>query len=262
MIKSGLVSVTFRALAPDAIISLVRQAGLDAVEWGGDVHVPHGDLGTAQFVGCATRAAGLKVAAYGSYYRAGESEMNSINFAIVLETATALGAPLIRIWAGNRSPQDADEAYRSRVAADTSRIAALAQTAGIRITYEYHPQTLTETPESAVSLLKAVDHPNLSTYWQVPLDATLEDRTHSLEAVLPFLSNVHVYNMVRVNGEIRRQALVRAESAWLKDLRSMNRTRRTHYALLEFVQDNDPANFLRDAAVLRGWLDTISAKQG
>ncbi len=212
--------------------------------------------------GVQLASAGLKVAAYGSYYRAGESEVKNLNFTTVLETATALGAPLIRIWAGNRSPQDADEAYRSRVAADTSRVAALAQIAGVRIAYEYHPQTLTETPESAVSLLKVVDHPNLSTYWQVPLDATLEDRTRSLEAVLPFLSNFHVYHMVSFHGEVRRQPLSGAESAWMKDLHAIDRTMRSHYVLLEFVQDDDPANFLCDAAVLRGWLEAISTEQG
>ena len=47
-----------------------------------------------------TEAAGLTVAAYGSYYKAGHSEAAGLPFPQVLDTALALGAPVIRVWAG------------------------------------------------------------------------------------------------------------------------------------------------------------------
>ncbi len=65
-LRSGLVSVTFRQLTPSAIITLVTRAGLDGIEWGGDVHVPHGDLVRARQVRQQTIQAGLQSAAYGS----------------------------------------------------------------------------------------------------------------------------------------------------------------------------------------------------
>jgi hypothetical protein len=43
----GLVSVTFRKLAPAAIVELAVKAQLRSIEWGGDVHVPHGDVRAA-----------------------------------------------------------------------------------------------------------------------------------------------------------------------------------------------------------------------
>ena len=66
--KPGLVSVTFRQLTPEGIIQLCMQTGLQTVEWGGDVHVPPGDVSRAAAVGELTRAAGLSITAYGSYY--------------------------------------------------------------------------------------------------------------------------------------------------------------------------------------------------
>jgi 3-dehydroshikimate dehydratase len=66
--KTGLLSVTFRKLSPDHIIRLVSQAGLQVIEWGGDIHVPHGDIEIAEQVGRMTREAGIEVASYGSYY--------------------------------------------------------------------------------------------------------------------------------------------------------------------------------------------------
>ena len=74
MIQGGLVSASFRALAPGEIVDLVAQAGLAGIEWGGDVHVPHGDVACAREVYRRTVDAGLTVCSYGSYYRAGTGE--------------------------------------------------------------------------------------------------------------------------------------------------------------------------------------------
>ncbi|MET0262082.1 MAG: sugar phosphate isomerase/epimerase, partial [Rariglobus sp.] len=74
MIYPGLVSVTFRKLSPNEVAGLVKKAGLKGIEWGGDIHVPHGDLARAREVRELTLEHGLKTAAYGSYYRAGQSE--------------------------------------------------------------------------------------------------------------------------------------------------------------------------------------------
>ena len=69
MIKAGICSITFRRKNPDEIVRLAEQAGLDAIEWGGDVHVPAGDTAVARRVGQITLDAGLSVSSYGSYER-------------------------------------------------------------------------------------------------------------------------------------------------------------------------------------------------
>ena len=71
MLCGGLVSITFRRLSPREIVKLVKKSGLEGIEWGGDVHVPHGDLSVAREVATMTQEEGLVVAAYGSYYRVG-----------------------------------------------------------------------------------------------------------------------------------------------------------------------------------------------
>ncbi|MGW2900916.1 hypothetical protein ACWDAO_41745, partial [Streptomyces sp. NPDC001212] len=78
----GLVSVTFRTLSAEAVISLAAEAGLGAVEWGGDVHVPAGAFATAERVRERSADAGLEIAAYGSYHRAGQSD--PADFAVAL----------------------------------------------------------------------------------------------------------------------------------------------------------------------------------
>src|SRR4051812_19353813 len=99
MIHTGLASVTFRALSPDEIIRLARTAGLQGIEWGGDVHVPPGDLRRARDVHRKTLQAGMHVTSYGSYYTSGSaSQPDNVLFEAVLETALALHAPVIRVW--------------------------------------------------------------------------------------------------------------------------------------------------------------------
>ena len=72
MLIPGLVSISFRNLCPEEIIDITKESGLLGIEWGGDLHVPHGDVPVAAEVGSKTREAGLEVSSYGSYYRFAE----------------------------------------------------------------------------------------------------------------------------------------------------------------------------------------------
>ena len=69
--KPGLVSITFRKLTPSQILDLCVGNGLREIEWGGDVHVPHGELKIASEVAEMSRSRGVAIAAYGSYYKLG-----------------------------------------------------------------------------------------------------------------------------------------------------------------------------------------------
>ncbi len=245
MIIPGLVSVTFRALAPEQIVALVSRAGLEAIEWGGDVHVPHGDIKTAQAVRRMTLDAGLQIPSYGSYTRVGERA--AVPFEAVLETAVALGAPVIRVWAGTRGSGEADVGTWTRVIDDSLRIAALAASAGLRIAYEYHGNTLTDTDAAAQRLLGAVDHPAVGTYWQLREAVPLDEQLAGLRAVLPRLDHLHV----QASQEGARAPLATMVETWQAILATVGETGRAHCAMIEFVRGDSPEQFLEDAAVLR-----------
>jgi 3-dehydroshikimate dehydratase len=251
--KIGLVSVTYRKLTPTEIIDACRQAGLNAIEWGGDVHVPHGDLTTAREVGTKTRDAGLTVSSYGSYYRLNpDPAQNGPAFEQVLETAVALDAPTIRLWAGNRSPKDADAAYRQAVVDDAKRIAALAKQAGRTISYEFHGNTLTETTPSARELFRATEDPAIYSLWQPPNGETLDACIESLQATLPRLSNVHVFHWWP-DASVRNP-LVQGTNRWLEYLAIIKNAGKNPDLLLEFVPNDDPSILVREADTLRSWI--------
>jgi 3-dehydroshikimate dehydratase len=257
MIHSGLVSITFRKLVPREIVHLVAQAGLVGVEWGGDVHVPHGDLRQARLVRRMTQEAGLRIAAYGSYYRVGVEGTGP--FEPILDTAVELGAPLIRVWAGDRPSAGAGAPFRARVVRETRRAADMAAGVGIAIAYEFHPRTLTDTGESARRLLEDVAHDDVGSYWQPPPGASVADNLAGLDAVLPWLRNVHVFTWHGTTGE--RMPLADGETGWMRALRKVASTGRDHFALVEFVRDDAEEPFLKDAATLRRWLSLLEGSQ-
>ena len=259
MLYTGLVSVTFRKLPPHEIVALAAQAGMHGIEWGGDIHVPHGDIQKAREVRKMTADAGIRVAAYGSYYRVGCEDREGMPFARVLETAAELQAPTIRVWAGNRGSREADASWRELVARETCRIADMAAEFGITLSFEYHGQTLTDTSESACRLMRAIGRDDVYSYWQPPAGLDLEQQQEGLRAILPWLSNVHVFHwqdsqkLPLADGAAnwRQYAKIFRTAETIRTTETIRMTESERYCLLEFVRDGDPQQFLADAATLR-----------
>ena len=253
MIHTGLCSITFRDLPPKEIVQLVSKAGLDSIEWGGDVHVPHGDLTKAREVRAITEDAGIEIVSYGSYYKVGVSENNGLTFESVLATAVELCAPNIRVWAGDRGSEESEQGYIDQVIADSIRIADMAVKESVTVSYEYHVNTLTDTLDSALGLLNIVDHPNMLCYWQPPFNSKVEQNLEAIAQLLPWLSIIHVFYWPE-GPEVQFRPLSEGAEKWSKYLSALASSKNTMYTLLEFVRDNSPHQFLEDARTLQTWL--------
>lgn len=242
MMTTGLVSVTFRKLSPAGVVQAALHAGLHGIEWGGDVHVPHGDIAAAREVRRLTEAAGLRVLAYGSYFRCKPDE----DFQPILESAIALGAPLIRVWAGDLASAQADAAWREVVIAQSRHAVMLAQQAGIDVAYEFHENTLTDALPSTLQLLHAT--PGMKTIWQPPHNLSPDAQLAGLRAVLPWLANVHVFHWQ--TGDRARLPLREGAVLWRERLSVVNASKHEVAALLEFVRDEDVQQLMIDAHAL------------
>ncbi|MBY6062205.1 TIM barrel protein [Microbacterium esteraromaticum] len=248
MMRPGLCSVTFRQLTPEQLVPLAAEAGLQVIEWGGDVHVPAGDVERAAQVAELTADAGLLTCSYGAYFRADPDEP----LTPVLDSAAALCADRVRIWAGRVDSADASAQQYAQTVARLRDAAAEAAERGITLALEYHRGTLADTPQATSRLLADVGSPALTTYWQPSVGVPDAVALAEYDAVAAHTSAVHVFSWwpaaerlrLRERAELWR-ALFTAASAQASPPRD---------ALLEFVPDDDPALLASEAATLRALL--------
>ena len=256
MFRTGLCSITHRKLSVDQVIELALTCGLEGIEWGGDVHVPHGEIERAETVLDKTLAAGLLCPSYGSYYKVGHSEEKGLSFDAVLDTADALGVPLIRIWAGDRNREEASPDYVAGIVDETCRIAERAVARGIMLAFEFHNGSLTNTPAGCVALLEAIDCEAVGTYWQPIAGVSPADNLAGLVTVQPWLRNLHVFHWSKRpapegNPIVERHPLAEGSTAWQTYLGALAESVHEHWTYLEFSRNDDPAQTVRDAAILK-----------
>lgn len=190
---NSITSVTFRNLSCEEIIKTALLYNLDGIEWGGDVHVPPDDFENASKVKKLTDEAGLKVTAYGSYFKLGQSKNPVEDFKNVVKTAKILGTKLIRIWAGVKYSFDVNEEERKKLTEELKKVCAVAEKESIDVTLEYHRSTLTDNKESTLRLLKEADCKNLFTSWQPNPNVTYEERINEIKALKEKIACVHVF---------------------------------------------------------------------
>lgn len=250
MITAGLASVTFRGRPVDEVVDLAAAAGLGAVEWGADVHVPPGDPAGAARVAELCRDRGLAIGTYGSYYKAGHAD--PAEFAPVLDSAEALGAPRVRVWAGVRGSAETDPAERDRITDDLRRCAELAAGRGIAVTAEHHVDSLTDDLTSALRLLDEVD--GLVAHWQPKESPEVDACLAEVTALLPRLAAVHAFSW-GPDGYTERLALAERADLWRPLLALLAEDSRDRHVMLEFVADDSPESLRRDADALLTWLE-------
>lgn len=239
--QKGMLSITFRQKTPEEIIELTKKSGLTAIEWGGDIHVPHGDTVTAERVGKLTRDAGLSVAAYGSYYKCLPEE----SFDDVLASAVALGAKIIRVWAGTKNFIDCTDAERAELFATLSDAVKKSAAHGITVATELHINTLTDTTDGLIQTLANV--PGLKTYWQQSsYDLTVDEECAVMEKVGKDIVNAHINYWV---GPVQ-YPLSDISDRLEKYIPALEAHTSAQAIMLEFVKDSAPEQFFKDAQTL------------
>lgn len=244
--KTGLVSVTFRQLSVAEIIKLAKQAGLDGIEWGSDIHCPPNDLENAKNIAALMEQNHLDTISYGSYYKLCEGS----DFDGYLATAIALKAPNIRVWAGAKNSENSDDDYFSACVNDAKEICKKAARHDISVSFEYHGGTLTNTQSSTIRLLNAISMDNNFSYWQPLANTSHEQNLENIKELSSQgkLKNIHMYQWD--NGE--RLPLERGAAVWAEYIA----TATANAILLEFVKDDSTDCFLSDVKTLKKIIST------
>jgi sugar phosphate isomerase/epimerase len=269
MLRPGLCSITFHPLPVPDVIALASETELEGIEWASKSHAPVGELQTAAEVRARTADAGLAVTSYGTYFRMGTGE----DFQPVLDTAVALGAPIIRVWAGSQNYAQADAETIRSVVDETLSLADRAQAAGVQIGFEHHDGTFTSRNTGAIAFAEAVQHPAVRFYWQPLKGFPPEYCQAGLAALQQRLAHVHVFHWTFGSPEANTldpeqveptadtlfvHPLEDGRALWESYLRPLAADPRELWALLEFTKDNNVENFQKDARTLHRILQSLA----
>jgi sugar phosphate isomerase/epimerase len=257
-IAPGLCSVTFRSLSTDEVVETALRAGVEGIEWGSDVHAPPGGGPAIAALAARSRDAGLEIVSYGSYLGMAPPDGDDAPVVdAVLDSAEALGAPMVRIWTELGVTPTSSAADRRRVTERTAALVDRIAERGLLATLEFHPATLTEAAASANELFDAIARPGLRTHWQpdpaLPVDAALTE----LAAVTRHLAHLHTFTWGPTGIDDRRP-LVEGAKLWTAALALADRDGADlpgrRYALCEYVRGDEPEQLVADVRALRVWL--------
>ena len=245
MFKSGVVSVSFRPNSVEEIIKAASEAGLSLIEWGSDVHSPAGDVALAEKIKTDSEASGIKTVTYGSYFRVGVTPKEE--FPEYLESAKALGASVIRIWAYKSIKATSGEEW-DKVVSEAKEICKMAEAYGIKICLECHNGSITEDYNTALKFLNAVNHSLFGMYWQPNQLKTLEYNLDAVKALAPYVECLHVFHFI----DNVKAPLSEGLSDWRKYLAIIKESLSDKCipAFLEFMPDDKIETLAREAATL------------
>lgn len=242
MIRTGLVSISFRELSPEEVVQEMVKCGLKYVEWGSDVHAPCTDTERLEQIVALQKQYGITCCSYGTYFRLGFTPIEELPDYI--RAAKLLGTKTLRLWAGKKradvmTPEERDAFF------DVCRQAAkIAEDAGVVLCMECHRNSYTETKDGALELMQAVNSPAFRMYWQLNQMLPFEENMEYIQALLPYIDNLHVFYM----KEQTRYPLRTGEEEWKTYLRQFTGDRA---ALLEGMPDRRIESLPAEAESLR-----------
>lgn len=238
----GFTSVTFRNLSVDRIIELAVEAGAECIEWGGDIHVT--DVKSAEYARQKCMENNIAVNSYGSYFRMIENSIE--DFEAQCRICKALGAKVIRIWAGIKGSARTDEATLQRIVEQGRAMAKIAAEYGITVAAEFHDNTYNDDGESSLHLLKLIGCNNFKTYWQPKWHGNdvLRAKTVADNCV-----NVHLFYWDLLGT--RRRLLADGKKKLIPMIEELKKQEFSGDWILEFVKGDSEAAFLEDMKTLR-----------
>ncbi len=185
--KIGLASVTFREKTVEDIVSLCKEAGVDCIEWGSDVHVRTVDEAKKAKRLCDD--AGIGISSYGSYYRVGSNDENE--WLSLCENAKIMGAESIRVWLGKKDSEVTDRDEYKNLLEDAQRICTDAEKYGLLVCPECHDYTYNNNTQAFLQFRKDLNRSNFMTYFQSRYFRKEYDLDR-IEKTFDYILNVHV----------------------------------------------------------------------
>ncbi len=186
--KIGFTTTSLRQIKDvKKIVEFARDACVDCIEWGGDIHIT--DVETARKVKRLCFDSGIKTLIYGSYYRVGDN--NREEWKRICEISSALGASSVRVWLGRADSEVTDEDTYKRIVEDAESMCAVASEYGLTVCPECHGNTFNNNTDAFLKIHDDLNCDNFKTYFQSLYKRKAYDLDR-IERTLPYIESVHV----------------------------------------------------------------------
>ena len=167
----------------------------------------------------------------------------------MLETAAALGAPIVRLWAGRKDPEALEPREIAAFAEETGLLADMAAERGLTLAFECHAGTLTSRYGAALPFLDTVGRENVKMYWQPLQTKSVDYNLAAAAAYAPLVVNVHVFHWT----ESEKLPLKRGEEIWAKYAgifaKQARKDGKDRAFCLEFMHDGKTSSLPEEAEV-------------
>lgn len=230
MYKLGLVSISFRKYDVETVIRRTKESGLSCIEWGSDVHAPKDDIENLNEIVFLQKKYGIACSSYGTYFRLGETPTEELEGYI--NAAKILGTDILRLWCGDKDSQEYSSAERDYLFGECIKASEFAERNAVKLCMECHNGTFTNTKESALELMHAVNSDCFRMYWQPNQFRTEEENLRYAEVLADYTEHIHVFNW---NGD-KRSPLKDGIDIWKKYLKRFSGEKTL---LLEFMPDDN-----------------------
>ena len=240
--KPGLVSVSFRNLSCEEILTLMKQTELHYVEWGSDVHAKPDDVDTLKAIASMQKDFDIKCSSYGTYFRIGVNKTEEIYDYI--NAAKILGTDILRLWCSDKSASLFSDEETNALFDECKKLAEIAQKENVILCMECHNNTFTDNAESALSLMKNVNSPNFRMYYQPNQYKTEDENIFYAKTIAPYTVNIHVFNW----KDKDKFPLKDAVDIWRKYLAFFDDDKKL---LLEFMPDGKPETLKTESDALK-----------
>ncbi len=185
--KLGLCSVTFRKKSAEEVVEIARKAGVEYIEWGGDIHVK--TIEDARAVKSICDNEGIKISSYGSYFNS--AEYDSDKWTEICKIAKEMGASSVRIWLGKKDSEETSDSEYFTLLENTKKMCDMAAEYSLLVCSECHDNTFNNNTDAFLRIKNDLQKDNFRTYFQSRY-FRMEYDLDRIDRTFDFIENVHV----------------------------------------------------------------------
>ncbi len=198
--KVGLCTIAFSGLPLEGVLDIAAEAGFDGVEvWGKAPHIPDEyDPAYVRAIPDMARERGLEIISFGSYVNPLMEDYEK-HWDMAFRITQDLGTEIMRVWSGGGASKDITPESKAAIISGFREVCREAEQRGIILATEMHGNNFTDTAGTILELMKAVDYPNMRTYYQPRFGSDADDPYEAARMIGEYVVNVHAQNVKRAD---------------------------------------------------------------